>query len=126
MKMSPFEGRIDLRFLGSFRCRFDDHPTCKIKRVREFPAGLQCSFPFLDAIKLNLAISFSMKVISSAGSDAKVEYMRSLGADVPFNYKKHTYHDVLTKNGPIKYCWVSLPLQNFLTLTFIKNIRNPG
>ncbi|KAL1663456.1 hypothetical protein GGF50DRAFT_102972 [Schizophyllum commune] len=43
----------------------------------------------------------SLKVIASAGSDAKVEYMRSLGCDVPFNYKTTPYKDVLAKNGPI-------------------------
>ncbi|KAI4293619.1 NAD(P)-binding protein, partial [Schizophyllum commune Loenen D] len=42
-----------------------------------------------------------LKVIASAGSDAKVEYMRSLGCDVPFNYKTTPYKDVLAKNGPI-------------------------
>ncbi|KAL1747885.1 hypothetical protein HDZ31DRAFT_30984 [Schizophyllum fasciatum] len=42
-----------------------------------------------------------LKVIASAGSDSKVEYMRSLGADVPFNYKTAPYKEVLAKNGPI-------------------------
>jgi NADPH-dependent curcumin reductase CurA len=48
-----------------------------------------------------------MKVIASAGSDAKVEYMQSLGADVSFNYKKESYEAVLSKNGPIHAFWVS-------------------
>ncbi|THU92228.1 NAD(P)-binding protein [Dendrothele bispora CBS 962.96] len=54
---------------------------------------------------IQLAKSKGMKVIASAGSDIKVEYMRSLGADVPFNYKKESYDSVLAKNGPIHAFW---------------------
>ncbi|KAG6909249.1 hypothetical protein DXG01_001431 [Tephrocybe rancida] len=46
-----------------------------------------------------------LKVIASAGSDAKVEYMRSLGADVAFNYKTHSYDSVLAEHGPIHVFW---------------------
>ncbi len=42
-----------------------------------------------------------LKVIASAGSDEKVEFMKSIGADVAFNYKKESTKDVLEKNGPI-------------------------
>jgi len=42
-----------------------------------------------------------LKVIASAGSDEKVEYMRGLGADVVFNYKTTSTADVLEKEGPI-------------------------
>lgn len=59
-----------------------------------------------------------MKVIASAGSDAKVEYMRSLGADLPFNYKKENYTEFLKKNGPINACWVSLEIPVLNQLCF--------
>ena len=40
-------------------------------------------------------------MIASAGSDDKVEYVRSLGVDVAFNYKKVSTYEVLQKEGPI-------------------------
>ncbi|KAF8073464.1 hypothetical protein FPV67DRAFT_1620585 [Lyophyllum atratum] len=46
-----------------------------------------------------------MKVIASAGTDAKVDYMRSLGVDFPFNYKRQSYESVLGKHGPINVAW---------------------
>jgi len=51
-----------------------------------------------------------MKVIASSGSDAKVEYMRSLGADFSFNYKTTSYSDALAKHGPIHVFWVQSTL----------------
>ena len=46
-----------------------------------------------------------MKVIASASTDAKVDYMRSLGADIPFNYKTVTIPSVLEKHGPLNVYW---------------------
>ena len=46
-----------------------------------------------------------MKVIASAGSDEKVEFVKSLGADVVFNYKTTKTADVLEKEGPINVYW---------------------
>ena len=42
-----------------------------------------------------------MKVIGSAGSEEKVEFMKSVGADVGFNYKTTDTLEVLRKEGPI-------------------------
>ncbi|KAH0827411.1 hypothetical protein J3R83DRAFT_4067 [Lanmaoa asiatica] len=42
-----------------------------------------------------------MKVIGSAGSDGKVQFMKVLGADVAFNYKTTKTSEVLAKEGPI-------------------------
>lgn len=51
-----------------------------------------------------------MKVIASAGTDEKVEYLKSLGADLAFNYKKESYSSFLGKNKPFQVYWVrSLP-----------------
>lgn len=47
-----------------------------------------------------------MKVIASAGTEAKVEYMRSLGVDFPFNYRKEGYAAPLKKFGPFDVYWV--------------------
>lgn len=55
-----------------------------------------------------------MKVIASASNDNKLEYMKSLGADVVFNYKKDKYEDVIPKHGPLDVYYVS---QMFSTRT---------
>ncbi|KAJ3554962.1 hypothetical protein NM688_g2830 [Phlebia brevispora] len=54
---------------------------------------------------IQLAKQAGMKVIACAGSDDKVEYMRSLGADVPFNYKTQSTADILEREGPIDIYW---------------------
>ncbi|KAG8744070.1 hypothetical protein FRC10_010855 [Ceratobasidium sp. 414] len=46
-----------------------------------------------------------LKVIASAGSDDKVEYLKSIGVDIAFNYKKTKIPDVLAKEGPIDIYW---------------------
>ena len=50
---------------------------------------------------VQLAKSAGLKVIGSAGSDEKVAYVSSLGADVAFNYKTTPTNKVLEKEGPI-------------------------
>ncbi|KAG9078532.1 hypothetical protein FRC06_008318, partial [Ceratobasidium sp. 370] len=52
-----------------------------------------------------LAKAAGLKVIASAGSDDKVEYLKSIGVDVAFNYKKSKISDVLAKEGPIDIYW---------------------
>ena len=42
-----------------------------------------------------------MKVIASAGSEEKINFIKSLGADVVFNYKMTKTAEVLEKEGPI-------------------------
>ncbi|KAF9003873.1 hypothetical protein BDQ17DRAFT_1424846 [Cyathus striatus] len=59
----------------------------------------------VGAMIIQLAKLKGMKVIASAGSDVKVAYMKSLGADAPFNYKKESYESVLAKHGPINAFW---------------------
>ncbi|KAG6815100.1 hypothetical protein H0H93_010942, partial [Arthromyces matolae] len=46
-----------------------------------------------------------LKVIASAGSDEKVAFMKSIGADVAFNYKTTSTAEVLEKEGPIDVYW---------------------
>ena len=62
------------------------------------------SLMFLHSTAIQLAKDAGLKVIASAGSDEKVAYMKSIGADVAFNYKTTKTVDVLKKEGPINMC----------------------
>ena len=53
------------------------------------------------SVVVQIAKSAGCKVIASAGSDEKVAYVSSLGADVAFNYKTVSTRKVLEKEGPI-------------------------
>ena len=46
----------------------------------------------------------NIKVIGSAGSAEKVEILKSIGVDVPFNYKETDTAAVLGEHGPIDMC----------------------
>ncbi|KAK7051873.1 NAD(P)-binding protein [Favolaschia claudopus] len=59
----------------------------------------------VGSIVIQLAKQAGMKVIASAGSEEKVEFMRSLGADVAFNYKTTDTRKILEKEGPINVFW---------------------
>jgi NADPH-dependent curcumin reductase CurA len=50
---------------------------------------------------IQLAKQDGLKVIASAGSDEKVNFMREIGADVAFNYKSTDTREVLEREGPI-------------------------
>lgn len=58
---------------------------------------------------IQLAKRDGCKVIASAGSDEKVEFMRLIGADVAFNYKTTDTREVLKAHGPINM-WAILVL----------------
>lgn len=51
-----------------------------------------------------LAKRDGLKVIASAGSDEKVEFARSCGADIVFNYKTAAISEILQNEGPIDMC----------------------
>lgn len=55
----------------------------------------------VGAFVIQLAKSQGLKVIASAGSEEKVQFMKSIGADVVFNYKTTNTAEVLQKEGPI-------------------------
>ncbi|KIK50791.1 hypothetical protein GYMLUDRAFT_182231 [Collybiopsis luxurians FD-317 M1] len=59
----------------------------------------------VGSLVIQLAKMKGMRVIASAGSDAKVKHMQSLGADVAFNYKKESYESALQQHGPIDAFW---------------------
>ena len=51
-----------------------------------------------------MAKAEGLKVIASAGSEDKVQFLREIGADVAFNYKTTKTAYVLKKEGPINMC----------------------
>lgn len=54
---------------------------------------------------VQLAKEKGLKVIASASSEDKVAFMKSIGADVAFNYKTHKLADILAAEGPLDICW---------------------
>lgn len=58
---------------------------------------------------IQLAKQSGLKVIASAGTEEKVKFMQSLGADVAFNYKTTDTRTVLDKEGPIDVYVFTLP-----------------
>ena len=73
--------------------------------------GLAC-YCVPNQLRIRLVIQLAkrdgLKVIASAGSDDKVAFMKELGADVVFNYKKESTKEILAKHGPINMCVVPL------------------
>ncbi|KAJ8456754.1 hypothetical protein ONZ45_g18590 [Pleurotus djamor] len=65
----------------------------------------------VGSMVIQLAKMKGMKVIASAGSDAKLEYLKSIGADVVFNYKKESYDNALAKAGPFHVYWDNVGAQ---------------
>ncbi|KAJ7105692.1 hypothetical protein C8R44DRAFT_806668 [Mycena epipterygia] len=59
----------------------------------------------VGSMVIQLAKQSGMKVIASAGSAAKVQFMKDIGADVVFNYKTTDTREVLEKEGPIDVYW---------------------
>ena len=63
----------------------------------------------LNADNLSFVIQLAklegLKVIASAGSEEKVQFMKEIGADVAFNYKTASTKEVLQKEGPIDVYW---------------------
>ncbi|KAJ6452385.1 hypothetical protein C8R47DRAFT_1169175 [Mycena vitilis] len=59
----------------------------------------------VGSMVIQLAKRDGLKVIASAGSDEKVQFMRSIGADVAFNYKSTNTREVLAHEGPIDVYW---------------------
>ncbi|KAF8811014.1 NAD(P)-binding protein [Phlegmacium glaucopus] len=59
----------------------------------------------VGSLVIQLAKLDGLKVIGSAGSDEKVQFMKEIGADVAFNYKSTSTTEVLEKEGPIDVYW---------------------
>ena len=116
---------MDVRAVERDNLRFVWRFWRRLVSTHLFPSSLYFSHSLANSVVIQLAklkglasslasfiwtlivlFSYRMKVIASAGSDAKVEYMRSLGADFPFNYKTTSYSYALAKHGPIHAFWV--------------------
>lgn len=59
----------------------------------------------VGATVIQLAKVAGLKVIASAGTKDKVEFLKAVGADVAFNYKETDTLEVLKKEGPINIYW---------------------
>ncbi|KAJ7582223.1 hypothetical protein C8J56DRAFT_957260 [Mycena floridula] len=59
----------------------------------------------VGSLVIQLAKLDGLKVIGSAGSEEKVQFMKSLGADVAFNYKTTDTAAILAKEGPVDIYW---------------------
>ena len=55
----------------------------------------------MGSFLIQIAKEDGLKVIASAGSEAKVEFMKECGADVAFNYKTTSTKNILDEHGPI-------------------------
>ncbi|KAJ7609806.1 hypothetical protein FB45DRAFT_1066400 [Roridomyces roridus] len=62
---------------------------------------------------IQLAKLDGLKIIASAGSEEKVEFLRKLGVDVAFNYKTVDTRGVLEREGPIHIYWDSVGGETF-------------
>ncbi|KAJ7464191.1 alcohol dehydrogenase [Mycena latifolia] len=54
---------------------------------------------------IQLAKRDGLKVVASAGSEDKINFMKEIGADVAFNYKTTDTREVLAREGPINVYW---------------------
>ncbi|KAF9553410.1 NAD(P)-binding protein [Agrocybe pediades] len=59
----------------------------------------------VGSLVIQLAKRDGLKVIGSAGSEEKVQFMKEIGADVAFNYKTTSTKEVLAKEKPIDIYW---------------------
>ncbi|CAK5278115.1 unnamed protein product [Mycena citricolor] len=59
----------------------------------------------VGSMVIQIAKRDGLKVIASAGSEDKVAFMKSIGADVAFNYKTADTRQILEKEGPIDIFW---------------------
>ncbi|KAJ7205431.1 alcohol dehydrogenase [Mycena pura] len=59
----------------------------------------------VGSMVIQLAKLDGLKVIVSAGSEEKVQFMKTIGADVAFNYKTTDTREVLAREGPIEIYW---------------------
>ena len=59
----------------------------------------------VGSLVIQLAKRDGLKVIASAGSEAKVAYAKEVGADIAFNYKTSDTLKVLKEAGGIDIYW---------------------
>ena len=59
----------------------------------------------VGSLVVQLAKYEGLKVVGSAGSDEKVNFLKELGVNVAFNYKTTDTREILKKEGPIDIYW---------------------
>jgi len=59
----------------------------------------------VGSLVVQLAKADGLKVIGSAGSSDKLDFLREIGVDVAFNYKETSISDVLAEHGPVDIYW---------------------
>jgi len=67
----------------------------------------------VGATVIQIAKAEGLKVIASAGSAEKVDFIKKIGADVAFNYKTEKTLDVLKREGPINIFWDNVGGETF-------------
>ncbi|KZV96111.1 NAD(P)-binding protein [Exidia glandulosa HHB12029] len=78
----------------------------------------------VGSMVVQLAKAAGLKVIASAGQEAKLEFLRELGADVVFNYKTTDLANVLEEHGPLDICWDHVGGDTLATV--ISNMKDFG
>ncbi|TCD61391.1 hypothetical protein EIP91_008528 [Steccherinum ochraceum] len=78
----------------------------------------------VGATVVQLAKADGHKVIASAGSKDKVDFVKSLGADVVFNYKEQDTREILKREGPIDIYWDHVG--GDILDAVLENVRNSG
>ncbi|KAG8980262.1 hypothetical protein FRB90_007708, partial [Tulasnella sp. 427] len=59
----------------------------------------------VGSVVCQVAKADGLRVIASAGSDSKVEFLKEIGVDVAFNYKKEDVGAILKESGGIDIYW---------------------
>ncbi|KAF8843267.1 NAD(P)-binding protein [Paxillus ammoniavirescens] len=97
---SVFVGAVGMAGQTAY-CGWKEYSRAKEGEVAFITSGAGA----IGSLVIQLAKRDGMKVIASAGSDEKVEFMKEIGADVAFNYKTTKTSEVLAKEGPIDLYW---------------------
>ena len=77
------------------------------------------------------AIHPHLKIIASAGTKAKVDLLKTLGADVTFNYKEQDVASILAEHGPIDmyvlniYALIDYLYSSVITTRYWDNTAGP-
>ncbi|KAF5382269.1 hypothetical protein D9757_008938 [Collybiopsis confluens] len=59
----------------------------------------------VGSMVIQLAKRDGMRVIASAGTQEKIDFLKEIGADVAFNYKETSVRELLAKQGPVDIYW---------------------
>ncbi|KAI0701979.1 hypothetical protein BC835DRAFT_1411241 [Cytidiella melzeri] len=86
-------------------CAWKLYVTEKIKSAETIYVSAGASTVGTFVIEYTRLKAPHVKIIASAGTDDKVEFMRQSGASVPFNYRDEDIEVMLRKHRPIDIYW---------------------